>query len=74
MEFISKYAKHVLTMDPADRAKNRKGKRVEFHEGRFSTTDKATIAFLKEHPAYGVDFTVVDTPKAVAPAPTKEEE
>jgi len=33
-----------------------KGKRIEFHNGHFSTADAEDIAFLREHDDYGTLF------------------
>lgn len=60
MEFISKYREHIITIEPA--TKDKKGKRVEFHNGRYVTTDKKEIEFLRKHPDFGVTFT--DVPEA----------
>ena len=65
MEFISKYREHIVCMEPA--SKDKKGRRIEFHNGRYQTTDKKEIEFLRKHREFGISITeVTEAPKTEA--------
>jgi len=72
--FFSKYAEHRIvykhsTSMLADGNKLIKtaGRAAEFHRGRYETSDPAIIEFLRNHPAYGVDFFAEDDAQANVP-------
>jgi len=56
-EFISKYAEHVIVMEAS--TKDKKGKAIEFKNGRYSTTDKKEIEFLRKHREFGLSITEI---------------
>lgn len=59
--FVSRYARHTLVMEPAGirrdpdgRTLAVPGKRIEFQDGRYETTDKAEIKFIRGHRDFDV--------------------
>lgn len=65
MKFVSKFSELSLTMIPTDREIVRgkivthQGKHIRFHRNEYNTTDQKEIAWLKQHPNYGIDFYAV---------------
>jgi hypothetical protein len=74
MKFINKYPdkryviQPVTTVEVAGRPVTKPGKSIQFSNGELETKDKETIAFLKEHPDFGITL-FVDDPKAKADTP-----
>lgn len=61
--FFSKYAEHVIVFKhdsrmlvDGNKVFTTSGRSIQFHRGVFETNEPEIIAFLKEHPAYGIDF------------------
>lgn len=65
--FVSRYANHILVIEPADFETGRAGRRIEFINGKYSTEDKKEIEFLRKHRDFGVFIFEENTPKEAAP-------
>ena len=55
-KFISRYAKHCLTIRPADYETKDKGKYAEFNENELVTSDPEVISFLRQHQEYNINI------------------
>lgn len=62
--FVSRHENHILGGGPEV---------VKFQGGRFETTSPAVVEWLRNHPDFGVAFTVEEEPPATAPTEQPEE-
>ena len=75
--FVSRYKEHCLCMESKVIKEGKtgnneivsKGKKLQFHNCLYRTSDEAEIKFIKSHPAFGATITLATTsPEAVKEA------